>query len=227
MKKATTLSLFGLIFYGFIATATFQCPAAAAVTILDISTAATRISNLLTTIKSASNIITSLVNTSYSDLGQKLKEKNLNSQTISEMEASLNEMKVKSDTLKLYLDITETNAEELFSLLEARADENQTKELRKSMLADIEEKEELFAAKVEAARDVHEQINNSIQKYDDILGYIQVGAGLDKIDDYIGDVDDILYEANKLNRRIQSAVDEGILIINTIQTQQGGGNSKK
>jgi hypothetical protein len=66
---------------------------------------------------------------------------------------------------------------------------------------------------MKTAEDVVSSIEKSSKKYDDILGYIQVASGLQQIDQYIQDVDEVIVQARSLDREIQAALRENEVIV--------------
>ncbi len=56
------------------------------------------------------------------------------------------------------------------------------------------------------ARTVLSKVDDAVQKYDDILGYIQVGVGLDQVDDYLNDVDKVISQGSILAKQIKEAL---------------------
>lgn len=218
----TRLSIIGLLIYGVLATATLQLPWAVTngvITFVRILNTVRPVISLLNSAKKASSEATMSVNTSFQNLSQYLANRKVNAEVIGSMEGSLTEMKIKADTLRNILNATRIHSETLFELLEARAKQNKTTSLKESMLIDIKAKKETFEEKIKVAKDMLKQIDNSIQKYDDILGYIQVNSALNNVDSYIQDINSVISQSGNLNTNIQAAIDEGLTIVNAIQNQ--------
>jgi hypothetical protein len=70
------------------------------------------------------------------------------------------------------------------------------------------------------AEEVLSNIEKSVKKYDDILGYIQVATGLAQIDQYIRDVDEVIVQAKALDREIQNALRENEAIVASFEAVQ-------
>jgi len=226
--KRTLFPLIGLCLYGFLATATFSCPATVVPTVITfarIAQQARPLVLLLQQTRTASEQATTVVNASYSDLSGYLKANDFDGEVIQAMEQSLYTMRSRADTLQYLLSLTEGQSEQLFQLLEARAEQNTTEVLRESMLEDIENKRVTFNGKMEIAENVLTQINSSIQKYDDILGYIQVSESLAGIDEQVSNINEIIQEGNQLNTEILTAIDDGLAIVSNIE-EQAERNSK-
>jgi hypothetical protein len=220
--KLKIFSIIGLLCYMLLGGASLSCPGAAipvAVTMVRIASKAGTLMRFLNWAKEASNEAHKSVNVSYLKLSDNLSKKQVNGKSIGEMEVSLNRMKGRIDTLRLVLDRTEEEAKGLFEMITIRADENKTKELKKMMLADIETKQGIFNDKIKIARDVQKQLEASIQKYDDILGFIQVSSTLNDIDQYINQINTVINEGSQLNNNIISAIDEGLAIVSAIEKQ--------
>ena len=154
------------------------------------------------------------IESAYTQLKTALDEMNLSDESIKLLEANLESMKSKYDDLKSALDDSKDNAEDLFDMLMRRAEENQT--YKEKMVASIEEKQKQLAAKMDAANEVMEKIEKSIQKYDDIVGYFQVEKGLDGIDGYITDAEEAIKAGNILNEEIKSHINDGLDLVGAL-----------
>ncbi len=157
------------------------------------------------------------VEEAYKDLGTFLREKNMTDQRLQRMEATMARLRDKSEGLKKALSGTEGSAKDLFKLMETRAKQNQTESLRDRMLKDIRAKKKGFDQTMETAEDGMEKIRASIQKYDDILGFVQVNRGLQGIDQYMGEINKVIAEGEALNAEIQKAIQTGMQIIDPKQ----------
>jgi PDZ domain len=157
------------------------------------------------------------VNTSYQDLGGYLRSENFSNSMIEAMEVQHLDLSTKHNKLTDTLNKTETEAGELFSLLKANADTNTTPALKAKMSNDISVKKQAFEARISIAQGVSTKLKTSIQKYRDILGYLQNKAGTEMIPSYIKDVDGFIAQAESLNQEVQTALDEGRQIIKKIE----------
>jgi F0F1-type ATP synthase membrane subunit b/b' len=186
------------------------------VTIARISQRADVLIGLLELAKQISIETSKSVNTSYQDLGGYLRSENFSNSTIEAMEAQHLDLSTKHNKLTDTLNKTETEAGELFSLLKANADANTTPELKAKMSNDISVKKQAFEARISIAQGVSTKLKTSIQKYRDILGYLQNKAGTEMIPSYIKEVDGFIAQAESLNQEVQTALDEGRQIIKKI-----------
>lgn len=191
--------------------------AAPVVTIARLSQRADALIVLLELAKQISIETSKSVNTSYQDLGGYLRSKNFSNSTIEAMEAQHLDLSTKHNKLTDTLNKTETEAGELFSLLEANADANTTPELKAKMSKDISVKKQAFDARISIAQGVSAKLKTSIQQYRDILGYIQNGQVVkEMIPSFIKDVDGFIAQAESLNQEVQTALNEGRQIIKKI-----------
>ena len=157
------------------------------------------------------------ITSSYVALGDLLRSRGMESAQLTKMESSLFIMNQKADSLEFYLGEAVDNGTELFKLLRIRANQNETESFQDEMLEAIEAKEEEYEEKLETANRVLEQIRTSIQKYDDILGYLQVSCTTKQ--DYFDDINSVIADGTRLNREIQQAIQDGIAVVNSYQTE--------
>lgn len=146
------------------------------------------------------------MNVSYQELGQFLNQNKFSVEAIVQMEQRYNYISSNAENLRNKLNETDTEANQMFALIKNRAKQNQTPELRKQMLSDINQKKKTFGSKMKEARTVLSKVDGAVQKYDDILGYIQVGVGLDQIDEYLNDVDEVISQGSVLAKQIKEAL---------------------
>lgn len=183
------------------------------VTVANIITAVRTVQQLLKLSRQLSNDNVYALNVSYKELGTFLNEKNFSTNVVQKMEQRGSSLSQGSSELRSRINQTSSAANELFSLLQTRANQNSTPELKSKMLSDIGDKQKVFNEKMKIAEEVLSNIEKSVKKYDDILGYIQVATGLAQIDQYIRDVDEAIVEAKALDREIQNALSENEAII--------------
>jgi chromosome segregation ATPase len=157
------------------------------------------------------------VEDAYKDLGTFLREKNMTDQRLTRMEATMARLREKGDGLKKSLDGTKKSARDLFELMETRAKQNQTESLRDRLMKDIKAKRKSFDDQMGSAEDGMDKIRASIQKYDDILGFVQVNRGLQGIDQYMGEISKVIAEGEALNAEIQKAIEAGMQIVDPRQ----------
>lgn len=192
-----------------------SCFSAKVITIKNITTAVDAVALLLKVSRKMSNDTVYSMNVSFEELGGFLRDQDFSTDTIQRMEQRTIFLSENARKLRFQLQQTNSEAEQLFSLLETRAKQNSTSNLKKQMLSDIRDKKKVFKAKMAIANEVLSKVDKSVQKYDDILGYIQVGTGVNLIDNYINEVDTVVSQANILNNDIKNALNESSKIIAT------------
>lgn len=182
-----------------------------------IRQAATLVSTLLGYSQKFSTEASQSVEQSYKDLGTLLHETKMTDPGIQSMEKRLADMRGKSHRLNQALTATRRGGDQLFSLLEHRALDNGNEKLREKLLESITGKKGEFSMKVDRARNALVKLNSSIKNYDDILGYLQINRGLKGVDQYMADIDRTVKESAVLNTEIQTAIREGLRIIDPQQ----------
>lgn len=178
--------------------------------------------SLATQTMKASTETSQSIDTAFEDLRVRLSAASLATETIEGMEAKNAELKQRAAVLQQSLNNTEQAARQWFDMLEVRARQNQTPELRKDMLNDINTSQRAFNERTRTAQAAVQQINSSVQKYDDIVGYVQVKAGLAGIDQQLVRIDAIITEANALDREIQTAIAAGLRVIDELNVPAEG-----
>ena len=161
----------------------------------------------------ASRESTQSIDSAFENLRAHLGTASLATETIEEMERTNANLKRRAAVLQQSLRDTEQTAKQWFDMLEIRAKQNQTPNLRREMLHDITTSQRAFNDRMRAARTGIQNINRSVQKYDDIVGYVQVKAGLAGIDQQLVRIDAIITEANALDSEIQVAIRDGLKAI--------------
>jgi galactitol-specific phosphotransferase system IIB component len=122
-------------------------------------------------------------------------------------------MKAKRDALREDLDRSKEEANDLFRLLKRRAEENQTDELREDLLEKIETNLEALQDRFDAAEEQMDEINASIQKYDDIVGYLQVHRGLEGIEQMTGNIDQFIAAGAEFDEKIRAEIEAGMELV--------------
>jgi ElaB/YqjD/DUF883 family membrane-anchored ribosome-binding protein len=122
-------------------------------------------------------------------------------------------MKARRDSLRANLKRTIDEASDLFRLLRRRAEENETEELREQMMANIEEKKDALEERLQAAADQMDRIDQSIQKFDDIVGYLQVNRGLEGVEKMTEDIDQIIATGAEFDDEIRAQIEQGMELI--------------
>lgn len=190
--------------------------AAGPVTIAEIVQAYRAVRTMLVIVKAVSSLATASVDSAYSDLPIRLRTDRLSVSSIQEMENTYAVLRHNADSLRTALTGTENNADRFFGLLTRRAKENTTPDLRDSMLRDIEAKQDEFGERLGTAKRALEEVDRSVQKYNDILGYVQVKAGLETIDRYQDEIERIIEQARMLNVQVQAAITESESIVGSL-----------
>ena len=122
-------------------------------------------------------------------------------------------MKAKRDVLRADLDESKEEAEDLFNLLKDRADENETEELREQMLKQINTKADALREKFRAAEKQMEKVDASIQKFDDIVGYMQVNRGLEGIEKMTENIDQFIAQGAEFDEEIRQQIEAGMELV--------------
>ncbi len=183
------------------------------VSIDDLNAARDNLKGSLESVKGQSEETTQEVESAYDRLSTFLREESLNDEQLRTLEDQLETVQAAYEDLEADFEDARKRGEKLFELLEHRADENQTRTLRRKMIRDIRDRQDEFDEQLLQAGELLERIEASIQKYDDIVGYCQVNKGLEGVDPILADIETVMTEGKQLNREIRSHVDEGLSII--------------
>jgi ElaB/YqjD/DUF883 family membrane-anchored ribosome-binding protein len=210
-RRRVIATLFGLTLFSILVVGS----GTQVVTIARITSQVATVIELLELVDETSGSILASVDNAYQDLGSYLKDNNFTTDVVQSMEGQYAELDARFSELTSNLNKAESEANTLFTLLKSRADENTTPELKQTMMSRISEKEDSFNLKIDDANQVLEKVSESIQKYNDILGFVQVTVGLDAADDYINQVNAVLAESNILRTDIEQAIEEASTIINS------------
>jgi DNA repair exonuclease SbcCD ATPase subunit len=214
-RQRTVSGIVALAFYAVLAAGSFGAPVVQ-VTIAQIIQHRKLLIALATQTMQASRESAQSIDAAFADLSMHLVASSLTTQTVTGMEDKNRELQARSAELHLRMSETKTVAHQLFEMLEARAKENSTPEMRRQMLDDIKERRRSFDERMETAEGAINRVAESAKKYDDVVGYVQVQAGLQGIDQHIGRIDSIIMEANALDEQIQAAIRDGLTIIEPI-----------
>lgn len=149
----------------------------------------------------------------HEQLRDYLRAEELSDRKLQKLEQRLDRVTSAYQDLQAQLDDAEGEGDALFSLLETRAKENRTRKFRKELLRKIDEKQNLLEDRLEAAEDVMETLGDSVQKYDDIVGYLQVNQGLDGVEGILADVQKAMDNSAGIDAEIQRHIDEGMEVI--------------
>lgn len=215
-RREIIASYFGLsLFFAFVSGCIPQV-----VSVANIITAVRNVKQLLKICRQLSNNNVYTLNVSYEELGTFLSDKNFSTDVVQKMEQRSAYLSQGSSELRSQINQTSSAANKLFSLLKTRANQNSTPKLKSKMLSNIGDKQKVFKEKMKIAEEVLSNIDKSVQKYDDLLGYMQVATGLEQIDQYISDVDEVIVQAKALDREIQNALSENEAIVASFEAGQ-------
>jgi hypothetical protein len=118
------------------------------VTVSSIITAVRTVRQLLKLSRQLSNNNVYALNVSYKELGTFLNDKNFSANVVQKMEQRSSSLSQGSSELRSQINQTSSAANELFSLLQTRANQNSTPELKSKMLSDIGDKQKVFREKM-------------------------------------------------------------------------------
>lgn len=149
----------------------------------------------------------------YQLLRDYLRDRELSDRRLQKLEERLEQVSRTYERLRDQLEEAEEAGDRLFALLEARAEENRTRKFRKELLRKIDQKQTLLESRLEAAADVMDALGESVQKYDDIVGYLQVNRGLGGVAQLLADVQRVIDEGGEIDQQILGHIDEGMEII--------------
>jgi hypothetical protein len=218
-RQRTAASLFCFSLFLVI---TVSCASAPVIGLARIVSAAQTVVTLMDVSEKALYVVSSLVNTSYETLGEDIQSENfradnrLSNDIIENMEARHLELDTKHRELDESLDRTNVAANDLFSMLETRANQNSRDSLREEQLQDISTKKETFSETIKVAEDFSSKLELSIKDYDNILNVFQVKVGLGEAQKYIETVDSVISQYELLEQDVQVAIHEGRQVIENI-----------
>lgn len=214
-RQRTVASLFCL---SFLLVITVSC-GAPVIGLARIVSAAETVVTLLDLSEKTLYAVSRLVNTSYETLGEDIKSEKfransrLSNDIIKNMEARHLELAAKHKELDTSLEKTNVAANNLFSMLETRANQNSRDSLRKEQLRDISTNKQTFSEKIKVAEGFSSKVETSIKEYDNILNVFQVKVGLGEAQKYIETVDSVISQYKLLEQEVQVAVSEGRQVV--------------
>lgn len=181
-----------------------------------INMAKESLGNSLTETQDQSEETKEEIKDAYTEMKEYISEKNLTDQNIIILESRLDSIKSKHKSLVRTVNKCKSDGSNLFKLLTRRANENKTKNLRNILKDKIRGKQKQFENQIVIAEDVCEKVAESVQKYDDLVGYFQVNKGLDGVDEIIEEIDGAIQSGNILNKRIDMFVKTGMSMIDDL-----------
>jgi hypothetical protein len=177
---------------------------------------ATAVLALLQEVRALSEVNAKTVQVEYAGLATTLKGGTVSSPEIQHMERTLASFRSQSGELKAKLSATTSKAHEFFDMLEKRTKESQSTDLRATALARIEAKRLELDQRLERANAAVAKLDAPIQKYDDILNYVQVNQGLGTLDTQLAEIDRVASDAARLSVEVNTAVAEGLVIVHSL-----------
>ena len=153
------------------------------------------------------------IDSSFLALKMFLDEEKLSDEKLKDLETRLVFVRGKQSSLNRVFGNSKDESEELFQMLTNRAEENQTQSLREKMLADIESKQEEFESQIDEAKSLLKKIDESVQKFDDIVGYLQVNKALEGFEGIASEIEAVLDNGDILRNEIKKHVAEGLEIV--------------
>lgn len=152
----------------------------------------------------------------YEQLRDFLREEKLSDRRLRSLEQRLERVTRSYESLQSQLSDTEEAGEDLFSMLEERAKENRTRKFRKQLLNKIDENQDLLEERLEDAEEVMKTLGQSVQKYDDIVGYLQVNQGLGGVSGILDDVQRVMDDSADIDVQIRKHIEEGMQVVESL-----------
>ncbi|MBW4615015.1 MAG: PDZ domain-containing protein [Desmonostoc vinosum HA7617-LM4] len=215
-RRKTIASLFSLSL-AFVLVV--SCTATPVINLAHIATKANTLVTLIDLTEKTFYIASKLVNISYGELKQNINNENFvvgkkfSNELIENMETRYSDLSTKHQELDNSIDKTNTAANDLFSTLETRANQNSRPDLQEKSLRGIHLNKKAFTEKIEVAENVSSKLKLSIKEYDNILNFLQVTTVLDASQKYITTVDSVISQYETLNQEVQAALNEGRQIV--------------
>ncbi len=150
----------------------------------------------------------------YEELSQLLSRRDLSDRNVRSLEDAMRKMKSDYQELMDAFDRSVAAGNELRSLLRSRAKQNSNKEWRNKLLESIDEAWNGFEEKADSAEEQIELAGEGIQKFDDVLGYLQVRSGLSGFGMLEEELVDIEKAMTAFIAEVRSYVAQGQLLIN-------------
>jgi hypothetical protein len=149
----------------------------------------------------------------YTQMKTYLSENNLTDGNLAIMERNLDSMKAKYKAFKDTVEKCRDDSDNLFNMLEKRANENKTESLKKQLKEKIKGKRKTFDGHIEKAQEVLVKVDQSIQKYNDLVGYFQVNKGLEGVDKIMDEIDGVIAAGELLNEQINTFVQDSMVVL--------------
>lgn len=192
------------------------CNAPAVITAERILSAAANAITALQFLQQLTSKSSSSVSFALRDARPEIAKSRIPPATLTGMEGRLQEMRGGYKVLDNQLSVARKAITAYLDMLETRTKQSQTKELRSRSLEQIGQRRHALDARLETASSALERLKSAIQKYDDVLNYLQVREGLQEVDAQLVVVDQTIAEARALTAQVDKAVAEGIEIIGSM-----------
>lgn len=131
------------------------------------------------------------VSQSYSQLSDYLNRTGLSDNELKSMEAMLVDLNRRRNAFATQLADSEGSGKDLISLLKKRVGENSDREMKRELNASIKIRQEAFKTTISNAKLQIKELDEAIQRFDNIVGYLQVSAGLKGVDSVVSQVKDL------------------------------------
>ena len=131
------------------------------------------------------------VSENYTLLSEYLSQNNLTDRDLKKLESMLADLNRKRNSFASSLSDVGENGKTLISLLKKRADENSDRAMRRELNKSINARSRIFKRTTTNAKKQLNELDRSIQRFDNIVGYLQISAGLKGIDSIGTQINDI------------------------------------
>lgn len=155
------------------------------------------------------------IDTGFSEVRTEVSMKSA-SPPIASMERRLERMRENNAKLESQLKASREATEKYLNLLEKLERDNQTAQLKRQMATDIETQRTRLDERLNVASAAIDQLKLATQRYADIVGFLLVQEGLARVNQQIGEIDQTIAVAAKLDRETDQAIAEGIAILNRL-----------
>lgn len=198
-----------------------SCNAPAVITAERLVNLASAAITILQALKQSTNETSQSLAVSLREVGAEVPKPQVALPTFQRLEAHGRELRQGQAQLRSKLRESNSAISDYLDLLKRRVRQNQTAELREEQLRAVLKREEALEQQMTRATQALALLDASIQKYDDVLNYLQVRDSLNAIDEQLAAVSRTIDAANRLNRDANSAIVQGIKIIDELRRTRG------
>ena len=131
------------------------------------------------------------VSQNYNQLSDYLNRNSLSDKDLKSMEAMLADLNKKRNDFAEQLEDAEGSGKDLISLLKKRIGENSDRAMKRELNASVKIRQKAFKTTISNAKSQLKELDNAIQRFDNIVGYLQVSAGLRGVDAIVSQVKDL------------------------------------